>query len=668
MLEPNTFKRNVSLSRTGSAASAALLMLLLAGCGGGGGSSAPASSGPLMTGTAASGAPIANGTVTITCNDGTTRTGTTGTDGSFSVDISGCDAPYVVAVTGPIGDTRDTLISVQPTGPAAGGNLTVNVNHITHAMAALAASNGDPFELVRNYPSEKDGITSASVANIKQSIGTALGNILAAAGESSTFDPINSAFSADGTKFDKVLDNLKVEVQASGINVTNIAAATVDDMAAIANGGTAPALPANTQLSFTKANFTTALATALPADVNDNGVIDAAQAALNACFAAPAAQRGTFASPGAACLDVPVATDYLNDGKNGGQEFNGFLTNPKMDGAKFAKPEIIRFFSPQRALVKLSALRTDGVMISFRTVAENSPATGNTWELRGNRRPYFMFVNGVVERRIQLPRTGAIASSFTSGLNIYFDFNVGNAGNPTTGVEYVRVKGPGLPVGGQLLRPGPTGCDEYFVVTNAAPGTPLANTQPCTSYLRLASKALDGSPTDPNAALFGSAPQFAPAPVDDATIVSSILPFAAYIFEVHKRDATVLTYVERLRGRPVPLSAIDNLRWGRLSDATIASMIPGTADSFGGGSFPMSWVPQPNTPPTHHVQAQFRASSSSTLVQDARPVPITATSVLLDNNGVAPFPAATNLAGGFQFAQLVSRTRTDLQLFSNWKY
>ena len=65
---------------------------LLSACGGGdGSSSAPAT----VSGTAATGAAIASGTVTLKCVAGTSGVVTTNTDGSFSIDVSNATLPCV---------------------------------------------------------------------------------------------------------------------------------------------------------------------------------------------------------------------------------------------------------------------------------------------------------------------------------------------------------------------------------------------------------------------------------------------------------------------------------------------------------------------------------------------------------------------------------------------
>ncbi|MBI4516102.1 MAG: hypothetical protein HY699_09855 [Deltaproteobacteria bacterium] len=645
-----------------------------------------------MSGVAASGMPLSGATVNVLCATGGTRTATTDGVGWYSVDITGCTGPYVAAVSGTTGATQDTLISLNPAvGPSF---LLTNINPVTHAIAALVASTGNPFDLVADFASEKSGITSSAVSDAKTAMTTALANVMTAAGVASElFDPLSTSFYANGTGWDRVLDNVKIEVTPAGIAMTNISAAKIDDMAAIANGSAAPDVPAGSQIVFNRSNYKTALSAQMTGSADDLRAIDPARdalndpfgppptpgsapvetslrAALNACFALPAAQRGTFAAPASACADL-AASDYLNDGKTGAQEFDPLLADPKMDGAKFNKVDVLRLFTSQRALVALSAARTDGVVISWRSVRENSAATGNTWKLRGNQRPYFMYVNGVAERRIQLPRADATPSAYTSGLNLYFDSAAGGANDATpgtaTGVSYVLVKGPGLPSAGQILRPGPAGCGESFVLAASPPPAPLAATQPCTSYLKLASRAVASGASDPNAGSFGSAPDFAPAAVSDGEIVSTMQPMAAYTFEVHRTDGTLITFVERLRGRPPTRQEMGSVGWNVLSDATQASMVGGSSQSFGGGNFTVAWVPQANTPPVTNVLVQIKTDSASAVLQDKQDVAPGASTATLTNGG-AGLTAASGATGGYQFVQLGSRTHSDMQILSSWKY
>ena len=127
--------------------------LILTACGGGG-TSAGTAGDSTLSGIAASGAPMENASLTLTCGDGSTKTATTNSNGSYSVSLANCGAPYVISVTGMIGNTNATLVSVQATAPAPGSTLTVNTTPLTHAIAATLASSGDPLDLATNFATE----------------------------------------------------------------------------------------------------------------------------------------------------------------------------------------------------------------------------------------------------------------------------------------------------------------------------------------------------------------------------------------------------------------------------------------------------------------------------------------------------------------------------------
>ncbi|TAK09091.1 MAG: hypothetical protein EPO39_03120, partial [Candidatus Manganitrophaceae bacterium] len=100
-----------------------LTALLLQSCGGGGGSSSnPGGNTSSLSGTAATGAAVANATITIKDAAGVSKSATTGTDGKYTIDVTGMTAPFLVKVDLPGGTA---LYSV---GGAAG---VVNIHPFT---------------------------------------------------------------------------------------------------------------------------------------------------------------------------------------------------------------------------------------------------------------------------------------------------------------------------------------------------------------------------------------------------------------------------------------------------------------------------------------------------------------------------------------------------------
>ena len=636
-----------------------------------------------ISGVAASGAPLDNADVTVTCSDGSTKTGTTDANGAFSIDVSsGCSAPYVLVASNMVGDAKQSLVSVQAS--TVTGASIVNITPLTNAISATLATNGDPLTLASSISSEKTNITSTAVDERNTALVGSLAQVMATAGIQGTPNLISTAFSADRSGLDKVLDNLKVVVGPSGVSITNPAGSKVDDMTDVGGSSVASDLSSASITISKNTNFSAGLA-ALPSALDDASVVDAVQSALNACFALTAANRtdgqGTLLGKCADLTSGFVASDYKHDGKTLTQEFTRFMTGSVYDGAKFLKPEIIRFYNSSaldsRALVRFGLQRTDGIGEWFMSVVEKSSNTGSTWKLRGNQRNYKVFVNGYIVREEQLQTRGATrpkGAYFHTGINLYFGGN-----DPT--VKYVLVKGPNLPTSGVYLRK-LTGCDGNFVIAASATATPPA----CTSTYRLQyRKATAGDPE--NSATqngFGTDPFYAPTAMTD-TDIQAIAPFSAYRFEIFKTTNSTTTpdmvYVERMRSRPVALgtnsdigtSEVDKLVLNTGLDEGVKTLIdPTSASPFtGGSSFTMRWNNATGAPPVNSVQIQSRPTggATGTLYQDETNVRLSATSVVLSNSGTpwGDMSLATT-SGNYNLVQLRGRDMNELQYFQNWRY
>jgi hypothetical protein len=676
------------------------LIGLLAACGGGGGnatSSLPSELPATLTGVAASGAPIAGSTVTLTCSQGTTMTTTTDANGaySFSLATSTCTAPYLITVTGTVGDAQVTLVSVQATTPAAGGSATVNVTPLTHAIAAALSSTGDPIDLANNFGTEKANITGIAVTAAKGTLVTALaGTITQAGGDPKTFDPINTAFSANRTGLDQMLDNLQVQVTTAGVSIASAGAvAVVDDMGNNPTGAPADFSAGTVNIRKTDTPATVTSLAAATTSLPDNGIGDSIRDALNACFAQPKATRGSLATTlSSACQAVPIDSKYLHDGKTGSQEFDPYFTSSTYDNAKFMAPAVIRFFSNSatdtRALVKFALTRADGVVESFTTVGEKSTATGGVKKLRGNQRLFKVFVNGFVNKRVEIANknsTNPKSTFYSTGINFFLGMVEGGAGGTsgasTTGrkVGYVNVTGPGLPAAGLFLRPTLAGCDSYYAIATSATATPPR----CTSLYRMSSRAASATDTDNFSSLYGNATRadFPAAPVSDANLLA-IKPLSAYTFKLFNTSGVLIaTYIERLRSRPLTMGTVANLdgeidkvRWNTLSADTITALDTSQGKAFVGGnpsSFAVKWTNQPNTAPTYSVQVQSQQATSPTatsLFQDQIFVPFSASSGAL-TNGTQGWPNMNSTSTtGFNLVQLISRNQFDTQLFADWIY
>ncbi len=670
----------------------------LTACGGGSSSGSAAAPGAAsVTGVAASGAPIVDGLVTLTCGgagEAAKTVAPNASTGAFTFTLDNCSAPYVLSIAGTIGDSQGTLVSVLAAAPAAGVTTTANITPITNAIAATLASTGDPLDLIANISTEKAGLTAVLISARRDALAAALADTLVAAGLPATFDLIGGTFSADRTGMDKLLDNIKVQVTPAGVTLTNVAGTKSDDMGN--TPGTAPTADLSAGgFTFTK-NTTVAQATAakMSATLDDSSIGDSIRDLINACFAQPKATRGSFAANNlsAACQAMPIATDYLNDGKNRISEFDPLLTNANYDGAVFGKPEVIRFYSSTaadtRALIKFSLVRADGLSESYNIVGERSTAnTAGVKSLRGNQRLFKVVVNGFVNKRTQIANKGTIAPAgtyYSTGIQFYVGMQEGGAGgtagtsNTGRAVGFVKVTGPGLPAAGLFLRPTLAGCDSSYAIAVSATSTPPR----CTSLFRAASRAVTTTDTDNFAALFGNAtrPDFAAAQVSDATI-SAIQPFTSYKFELFNTSSVlVATYYERLRSRPATMGTIagkdgevDKLRWNTLSTDTVALINTPAGTAFSGGnpsSLTVKWKNEANTAPTFSVQVQSNPTGN-TLFQDLVNVAFTAGSTVLTNTGQGwPNMGSVISTSGaaFNLVQLISRNQFDTKLYADWIY
>ena len=665
----------IRFKKTTLAISLASIFVAVA-CGGGSGTTAAPLAAPTISGVAATGLPIANATITVTDATGKTVSVTADANGAYSVDVTGLTAPFVITASGTVGDSTVVLNSVLPTAPAAGATSTANVTPLTNAIATYLSSTKNPDDLASGIATQKANITDSAVAAVTSYLQKALGPLATNAGASATFDPISSQFNANGTGLDKLLDNITITIQpGTGATITLKGAATIDDMAA--NAAATP-LPANSSISLSAATTLSTPPTVPTVTINDYGVADAAQAALNTCFAVASAQRPTATQ----CTSL-VAPDYLNNGRNIGQEFSPLMT-AAFDNATIDKPEIIRFYSPTRAQVKVSGTRTDGQQFNFTTVVAKVTVTGTTsaesatgtWMMRGNQRAYWMFVNAVAEKRDELNANASVPSGYSSGLNLYFDLLDGNgAALPVfaNAGTYVKVTGPGLPAAGVILKKSIGTCGYLTIVSESGDTAKTKNN--CASYFRLTGTAQDATKSAAYDAQFDSTntavhgPQFAAGKASDASIMA-INAFDAYTFTLHDgTNSTDTTFIERLRSRPLALTEVPKVHWNVLSANTKALLDPASATAFtGGSSINVSWTPQPNTAPTSVLNVQFK--NNGTLVATNPGVsPKVSSSAVAAPTGTS-FPAAGNGTSSkdFDYISLNSRNKEDMQIFSATSY
>lgn len=181
----------------------------LTACGGGTGTGTealapvtpPVAAPSAISGTVAVGAPMLNAVITVKDALGATRTATAGADGSYhDLSTDGMTAPFSVQACGIVDGSNACYYSVV----AEAG--TANVTPLTHAAISLALGR----DAAALFTGDAAAPTSAELEAQNQKLVTALGPVLAAVGVAPSTDFATSAFTADRTGMDKVLDAVKI--------------------------------------------------------------------------------------------------------------------------------------------------------------------------------------------------------------------------------------------------------------------------------------------------------------------------------------------------------------------------------------------------------------------------------------------------------------------------
>lgn len=265
----STFLNRTLLASTISAS------LLLFGCGGGSDSSpstgggTPAST--TISGTAAAGAPIV-GSVTVKDANGATRTVDIAIDGSYQVDVTGMTAPFKFRASGDVGGRRVALVSAATSADIGG---KINITPFTDLIVANIAG-----QLAQTYfdSSNSAALTASELNAARDTLTQRLLPILTSLGVASSFDLLHSAFAANHTGFDAVMDAVRVSIDPATstatiqdiINNTKI----TDDLTSKTDSSVLPtpvnplsaALPDILGIESTLTSFTALFANGLPAD------------------------------------------------------------------------------------------------------------------------------------------------------------------------------------------------------------------------------------------------------------------------------------------------------------------------------------------------------------------------------------------------------------------
>ena len=390
----------------------AAISIILVACGGS--NSPTASTTSLLTGTAAVGAAISGGQITVFDATGqAVASATTASDGRYTLDVpSSAQAPLVIKLD----FAGQELFAVK--GSTSSG--VANVNQLTQAAVAMLSSSGDPTLVVAEIASGattidqskidlKNALISAAIKPVTDAISSASGN--QPLGDFSTTD-----FSADGTGIDKLLDAAQVNLaasQAGGRTQTNVEIAfnlatdlntTIEPMAVSFNGSASAAAVG------AQASSITITPSQLPP--NQLGTLyDELLVRMNTCYALPLSQRMANSTTINAqiCKDLFKNSDptlFLDGGFGFAGRFNSLSTNPLSSIISKAQTPVLMHnittnasgVMSGKALLAIRGVDDDGNYLNAAVVAEVFNLNGSAaLGFIGDQNPAEFYVNSEVE-------------------------------------------------------------------------------------------------------------------------------------------------------------------------------------------------------------------------------------------------------------------------------
>jgi len=196
-------------------ASLILGVAIIAGCGGGGGAKAGDGAAPAaakeVTGVAATGAPIVNGTVYLKDSSDTPveRHELTSSDGSFTFDATGLKAPFLLKTS----SNHQNLYSI------ANDFGMTNITPLTSMVVVEAAQRDDLDTFYGAYQPADLIAIAKKMHTAEDTIHNLFANLI------TTFDVkvsiVNGRFSANHTGYDALLDSITVSIVPGKLTVTN---------------------------------------------------------------------------------------------------------------------------------------------------------------------------------------------------------------------------------------------------------------------------------------------------------------------------------------------------------------------------------------------------------------------------------------------------------------
>jgi len=417
-----------------------------------------------LAGTAATGAPIVGQVVAIdSSTPRKTFTAKTSATGAYIVNVPNGTAPFILTVVGTSGGKTVTLNSV-----ATASGQTVNITPLTDLIVATAAGQPSGAALADLCASTvtadqtkcASALTSAtSGTNLADAV-TAVKQMIAPL-DSTGADPLNGAFTANGSGMDAVLDKILVRPALSQGEMATVTLISVPDveigrvtLPATAGG---PAVSATVNASTTDLTAATIAQTALEE-------IRACMASLTALYpanmtVAPTADQvgpffdETFHINGeadrAGWLTYFTTLPSATAGDNGGIAVPGLSFNVSgfspFDFAIQTSGTLLTTtpaysLSTHSAWVGLHLGGTgNGGFNNWRLIKGNAYAgCAGGWKLGNNSKPFDMHMGARISKRTEANSNTTYRRSLP--------FHVPNRGADTNAIGKIVVTGPGLAI------------------------------------------------------------------------------------------------------------------------------------------------------------------------------------------------------------------------------
>jgi hypothetical protein len=524
----------------------------------------------VLTGTAATGAALADADLKIYDATGAVVCEVkTGSDGAYSCDLgTSPKPPFVLVAT--LDDTR--LVSVAPDASTG----TVNITPLTNLIASTLASNGNPEQLVDDIKSTPASVDAAKVKASVDRVMTALKPLLDALGTQG--NPITTAFKADGTGQDRLLDLVQVSVRPDGTGANNEV--------------TVKAAPSATDSDPIRISFKSSDTSIAPLPTgsvsaeslgNDNVAVLVSDMLkrMAACYAVPLADRVTNGSATGSMPNSPACTSLFLENDPARFLSNGSRVSPTaaFKGMFYQSGTGVTF---DRGSFEFKRVNGDYVF-SYRWTApdgstdnENMVARNvdNSLKLIGNQYKYSATVRPYAQTR-DLVNTPAF-SSINTGYNIHI-VNRTFRGNPV--FSKVLVTTPK----GNVVTYCPTDALSYLVIEKSPAECADPRVLASTSVLRLAGRYIDpttrGLPKDKETAIVFSDPATA---TDD--IIRTIPDQSVWKLEFFHADGVTPNVVQTYRTNSRALTLAE-VAASTFVDITAAARTTVIAESSAAGAF-----------------------------------------------------------------------------------